>query len=344
MGPPYGWSQDAVDGALLALMAAKHVRASKNGLPQLVKDAGQGQIGVLDFYSESIVVDAAKLIVVRKHFSDLGLRCDSGEESAVAAQAIITLKSTARSAGGEPPAPDAPSTLALDQLAACAGNEQLLKIYQQRDQLATLYASWATAAQGITQRLPTWRTLEQLARHARSLPGAAAAQTQIDAIRATRALLSEPDPVPPLLQTVATALRTALNDAHARLLSEHQAQLAQLQASPDWQALPESQRAAILRQFDLAVIPAVNVATTADLLATLNLTPLDEWEKRIVALPIYVGKARAEAARVVSGGKAVTVPVLRTTLKTEADVDTYLDNLRQDIMPHIAAGESVTLT
>ena len=48
--PPYGWSRDAVDGALLALLAGGFLRAARSGQPMTAKDLNQQQIGVSRFF------------------------------------------------------------------------------------------------------------------------------------------------------------------------------------------------------------------------------------------------------------------------------------------------------
>ena len=70
--PPYGWSRDAVDGALLALLAGGFLRAVRSGQPMTAKDLNQQQIGVTDFFSEGVVVSAPQRIEVRRVASATG--------------------------------------------------------------------------------------------------------------------------------------------------------------------------------------------------------------------------------------------------------------------------------
>src|SRR5262249_28269493 len=60
MGSGYGWTRDAVDGALLTLVAGDFVRAAKNGQPLTAKQIEQGQIGTIEFFSEGITLSAAQ--------------------------------------------------------------------------------------------------------------------------------------------------------------------------------------------------------------------------------------------------------------------------------------------
>ena len=69
----YGWPQDAVDGGLLALMAANLVEATgKNGKGLTVKEIAQSQIGVIRFRRTSIVVSAGQRLAVRHVLADIG--------------------------------------------------------------------------------------------------------------------------------------------------------------------------------------------------------------------------------------------------------------------------------
>ena len=93
--PPYGWSRDAVDGALLALLAGGFLRAARSGQPMNTKDLNQQQIGVTDFFSEGIVVSAAQRIEVRRVASAMGLPAKSGEE----AEAVVVILERLQSEG-----------------------------------------------------------------------------------------------------------------------------------------------------------------------------------------------------------------------------------------------------
>ncbi len=105
MGVGYGWQQDAVDGALLALVAGGFVRAEKNNQAVPLKQIIQSQIGVLEFRSETKIVTAMQRIQVRKLIEDMGLPVKNGEEAEAIPRVLQRLADLAVDAGGPPPLP-----------------------------------------------------------------------------------------------------------------------------------------------------------------------------------------------------------------------------------------------
>src|SRR5581483_1889778 len=73
--PPYGWPQDAIDGALLALLAAGFLRATRAGQPQAAKQLDRSHISSTEFVSEGATVSAMQRLAVRTLIKDLGLAC-----------------------------------------------------------------------------------------------------------------------------------------------------------------------------------------------------------------------------------------------------------------------------
>ena len=102
---PYGWSRDAVDGALLALLAGGVLRATRRGQAMTAKNLNQQQIGVTDFFSEGVIVSVAQRIEVRRVASAMGLPAKSGEEAEAVPVILEHLQGEAQAAGGEAPPP-----------------------------------------------------------------------------------------------------------------------------------------------------------------------------------------------------------------------------------------------
>src|SRR5690606_38995537 len=99
-------------------------------------------------------------------------------------------------AGGEPPAPAAPSTAHLLALDGLAGNALVKKLYEAKNELSANVDAWDKLAKAIEARLPRFRTLEALLTAAATLPVAVEVAAQRDALRDGRGLLTEPDPLP----------------------------------------------------------------------------------------------------------------------------------------------------
>jgi hypothetical protein len=339
---PYGWPQDAVDGALLALVAAEVVTARHNGQDRRVRDLNQTNLGPSELRSSEVVVTHQQRIGVRGLAQNMGLPCKQGEEGEIVPRLLQRLAEQAERAGGAPPRPERPSTATVEALQAMVGNEQLVAVYAARDALLADYKAWQTAAAEGERRLPRWQALERLLEHARDLPEGAAAAPQVEAIRANRALLAEPDPVPPLRDALAGALRTALQAARQRLADAHAREVGALAAADEWQRLPDAERERLTREHRLESVPALDLRDDEALLRALAASPLASWADQVAALPARAAQAREAAARLIQPATVRVTPP-SATLRTTAEVDTYLAELRGAIMAEVAQGKPVMI-
>lgn len=345
-GDGYGWPQDAVDGALLVLVGGGFVRASRNAQPLAIKEIVQSQIGAIDFYGEGVPpTTASQRIEVRSMITGMGFPCKPGEEAAAIPLALQRLVDLAAEAGGAPPLPERPSAGTIQDLQALGGNEQFIRVWERNKELLSDFQAWTRLQKLIAERQPRWERLQHLLRHAKSLSICAEVSPQVEAIRANRSLLAEPDPVAPLAAPLAAALRAALQDKRTRLQEAHMRELRDLEASEEWRALDGDERESILDANGLGAVPALDIGTDEALLTALDDTPLEDWDDKIAALPERATAARTAAAALVaerSGARQpVTVRPPSATLKTAADVDAYLARLREKIMVHIAADTPV---
>jgi hypothetical protein len=336
----YGWPQDAVDGVLLALLAGGFLRATLNAQAVTARQFAQSQVGVVDFYSEGTVIQTQQRLAVRGLLQKLGLPVKAGEEGEAIPRLLERLKDLASRASGEPPVQLPPSTEHIDKLIELAGNEQFVAVYEAREQLLGDYQAWSAAEKAIGERLPLWERLRRLLRHAESLPVSGEVMPQVDAISAARTLLGDPDPVAPLTQRVVEELRGSLTSARARVIEARERELEALFATTDWQQLPEPDRESILAANSLGPMPELQVGDADSLLATLDASPLSDWEEKLMALPGRAAKAREQAAKSLEP-KAVRVKPKPAKLRNAAEVDDYLAALRTEIMGHIDDGNPV---
>lgn len=342
LAAPFGWPQDAIDGALLVLVASGLVRASLNGTTKSAKQIDQRQIGPMDFYSEGISISAAQRIAMRKLASDMGLKCKSGEEEEVVPILLGKLMELASEASGPPPLPEKPSLTNLDKLQALTGNEQFVAVYEARQELLDNYNKWLANKTKKEQRLPEWENLQHLSRQAKSLTEGAGILSQIAAIQADQSLLSEPNPVAPLVTQVTEILRSALQNVYLSYKQNYDTQISQLEKIPAWQSIKAEDRKAILADCNLQGVPKIKVSSTEELLNTLDSTPIAIWESNLAALPMRIAQAHQQAVQLLEP-KAVRVQVKSATLKTPDEVDAYLKDLRAEIIKHISSGNPVII-
>jgi hypothetical protein len=230
----------------------------------------------------------------------------------------------------------------VDDLLGKHGNEQFVAVFEARDALQSAHADWKSAKALKETRVPRWDFLQRLLTHAGNRPVTYSVRPQVQAILTNRSLLSDPDPVKPLITALSTDLHSALQLARDRLVEARDRELEALKGTDEWQKLPDEQWQKILREHKLGPVEPLTVGTEEQLLATLDATPLRTWEDWIVAIPARIAKTREQAAKVLEP-KAVRLYPKATTLRTVGDVDAYLKDLRAQIMQNIEAGNPVIL-
>ncbi len=165
LAAPYGWPQDAVDAALVALHGIGHLTATRNGRPLKTAQLDQTAINTTEFCPEKVRLTRAQLVAIRSLFSKADVRARGGEEGALAAKFLAALHKLASEAGGSAPLPAVPAPVWLDQLGPLTGNEQLLAIYEARDDIEASIAAWERLAERARKRSPVWELATALSRH-----------------------------------------------------------------------------------------------------------------------------------------------------------------------------------
>lgn len=340
--PPYGWPQDAVDGALLAMLADGLLRVTLNGLPANVKGMTQTQIGVADFFSQTVVVLAPQKIEIRALASSIGMDVKPGEEFEAVPLILQRLAEVAAQAGGDPPLPELPDVSDVRKLQALAGNEQFVAVHTQRSQLQTWHKEWSGTAKAIASRRPEWERLRTLRAHAVGLDVSSGLETQTAAIESNRSLLTDPNPITPLLSQVTGALRSAVTDVHARLGAALDAAMATLEATAEWGRLAAEDRERLLSKYELGPVRALDVGTDEALLLALDASSLTDRDTAVDAVPTRAGKALEEAIRLLEP-KASSFQVPRAMLRTEAEVQAYVKNLESELLARVSPETPVVI-
>ena len=352
--PPCGWPRDAVDAALVALFAAGHLRAVMNGVALRPPQLDQTKVPNTDFRVESVTIDARQRLQLRKLFQSAGIDCKPNEEAAAAGRLLARLHELARDAGGDPPLPERPDTRHLSDLQALAGNEQLAGILDRYDALAANFEEWSKARALAEERLPAYRRLLALARHAQGMdagsgdPDAAGgrpdvvkeAQPQIEAIAVNRGLLAATDPAPDLAGKLMDALRAALADAEARHARTYDEEWQRLSNAESWRKIEPKAREGILGRLRIAKAAKGATGTEQEVLESLDRISLDGWRTRTAALPRLFADARAEADRTVE--PAVRhVKLASSTLRSPEDVREWVEATERELLDRIRQGPVV---
>src|SRR4029077_7077778 len=121
---PFGWPQDAVDGALFVMLVAGNLRATANGQPVQAQTLPQNQVGVASFYVDVPPLDVKQRLDLKALFQKIGITPQNGKESEAAVESLKKLLVLAESAGGAAPRPEQPDTEEVRALQMLSGNAQ----------------------------------------------------------------------------------------------------------------------------------------------------------------------------------------------------------------------------
>ena len=340
---PYGWSRDAVDGGLQVLLVAGLIRAQdERGKTLDPKELERKTISKVTFKVESATVTAAQRIEIRKLLQKVGLSAKREEELAYIPEFLQKMVELANQAGGEAPKPARPDTTPLDEIRLTAGNEQLLALYNRREELGGNIDSWTSLAERIDERWPNWTVLKRLMAHASGLQDTEVILAQVKIIEQQRQLLEEPDPVSPLIANLTQLLRNKLNELDGEYAFRYEQGLKRLAEDRNWQQLEQEQRNRFMSaQFlDESARPRVEVQSTNDVLTTLDTCDVLAFADRVEALPARFDNVAMAAAKQCEP-QAQVIQVPRRTLKTDGEIDAWVDEVKQQLKAALQNGPIV---
>jgi hypothetical protein len=336
--PQYGWPQDAVDGALYALLASGHLRALDAAHKAVdAKGLERNKLTQASFKPESVTVSPVQFIQLRKLMQEVGIACQPQEELQKAMLLLEELKSRAAKAGGEAPKPAVPDVAHLNQLEQLAGNALLVQLHADRDKLLADANAWQQAGQAIDKRWPNWIQLSDLLNQAKELGPHAELAGEAKAITDQRALLSTPDPVQALLEKTVDLLRRSLNHHVQAFQDEYTARLRALQVNESWQKLGAADQTAILKECGLEPATVPDMSSAAALEQALDDCPLARWADKREALANRFDQARQKAVQKVTP-KAMPVQLPHRVLSSQDELKAWLDEVEKLLKERLGQG------
>lgn len=335
-GANFGWSRDAVDGALQVLLNANVLKALDERNQTITPmEFDRKNIGKTTFKIESVTITTLQRLEIRKLFQKLfqkiGYHASSSDELTSAPQFIEKMLELAKCAGGEPPKPAPVDISFLEEIRLTPGNEQLLAIYKRRDELDKAIDDWKTLAESIEKRLPPWLDLQDVLKQAgEDIKAAQEASQQAKAIEQQRLLLREPDPIQPLLKSLEDALRIALNELDEKYKQQHEAGMQRLRADSNWQQLEPEQKNHLLAEQKLSDVsrPRINVKSFKDIVESLQQTSLSMFNEKLAAMNGRFDTVLEQATELMEP-KVQFIYLPRPFLKTETDIENWLQETRQ---------------
>jgi len=337
---PFGWPRDAVDGGLLVLLVAGDIRAhDERGQLVGYKDLERKAVGKVMLKVESTTLTARQRIEIRKVLQKAGIQYKQGEELGSMPQFLLKMQELAESAGGDAPKPARPDTSSLEEIRLRSGNEQLLALYNQKDELVQAIGDWTNLAARIEMRWPSWTVLKRLLDHAGGTGEAELIKTQVQQIEQQRLLLGDPDPISSLVADMTDHLRKALNDLDAEYEARFEEGMERLEIDSNWMKLEPGQRDTLLSDHKLtgAKRPEIGVQSTEDVLRTLDGVSLSMFSDKIEAIPERFEQVKVAAARLMVP-KVQRVKLPSKTLKTEEDMNEWLQEVTRILREKVKNG------
>ena len=327
---PFGWPQDAIDGALFVMLVAGNLRATNNGQPAQAQTLPQNQVGVASFYVDVPPLNVQQRLDLKALFQKIGITTQNGKESEAAAQFLQSLLALAQSAGGSAPRPESPETRDVRALQMLSGNAQLLKIHEQKDDLTAKLTVWKKNADALAKRWPSWERLLDFHSFSTGLPEANTCAKSIDAITSGRTLLAYPDPVPELTKQLTTVLRIALGKLQDDLAGAFRAGDEKLAASQVWSRLSNEQRATLATTCQLTPQAKQAVGTDDEILAALRASTLADRRNLLDAVPQRFSRAMDEASRLLEP-KSQRVVLPGATIHNATELEQWLAGARKQV-------------
>lgn len=338
MAEPFGWPKDAINGALAVLVQSEEVSAWDGATPVPAANLTEPVMTRLTYKVETVTPTFKQKQALKQLANKLGVAGNPVDVPAC----LKVLRDAARSAGGEAPLPKAPSTAELDILFGKFGAEQQVAVADQVPGLLEQWEAWRATAKSASARLSAWDEACDLLQHARDLPTHGQRKAALDAVEAQRLLLTDPNPVTPILVALRADLRAALQQAHEAAAAAYQAAVDKVVATPQWAQLPESERQMFLEHNGLTKPAEPDIAEDTQLLDTLNRQTLSARRDQAAA---FAGKAGPAIDKLIERvtPKARLVHPKPALITSEQEADAYLTALRATIIEGLGEGHPVSI-
>jgi hypothetical protein len=336
MKAPYGWPQDAIDAMLIMLKNMQHISTNET-------DLKVAKINQASFKKEIHILGAKEKITIRKLFQDAGITCPPNHEIfPYSNEYLDKLKTLAAQVSGDTPRPEPINIDFIKEIENKEGNERLLDILQQKDNLQAKFSGWSSKAKLVGAREPLWNLLVELNNHAPDEPEMEHLKIETAAIKDNRLLLQEPDLIQPLLTSITEKLLDILNKRKAQYNEKYDSRMADLQENKYFNKLTPEQKHSILVKHQILGKPEIKRLDAVALLNQLNKASLYTWDTKIAAQSGQFQTALEEAI-LLSAPQAKTFSLPRKTISNQAEIDSYVAELKTELETLLKDSSSIIL-
>jgi len=233
--PKFGWSGDAIDGALQILLVTGDILARDyHGVAYDPKDLERKAIGKANFIVVSRNVPTSERIKIRSVMNLVGIIATQNKELDFVKPFLEKLQEVASKAGGEMPKPELPDTAYIDDIRRSAGNDQLINIFNLREKIESDIKDWTKKAELIEQRMPLWNKLKLLLSHVNNLNSVQELNVQAQQIELHRRLIDEHDYITPIIRALEDTIRSELTKQYNQFIQEYQSEQSRLSKDSAW--------------------------------------------------------------------------------------------------------------
>ncbi|MDY7579305.1 BREX system P-loop protein BrxC [Herbaspirillum sp. RTI4] len=335
---PYGWSDDAIAGALFAMLAAGVLTGiDSTGQPVSAKTLDRTALGKVNLRPEKIQLTKIELIQVRSLINALGIPCNAGEEQSSILSALKLARDLAFKTGGNAPLPASPKTDLLDQLMSSSGNELLRAALDVRRQIISDVENWRATIELMRTRELLWNDLRNVLHHCKGLNFTQAIEVERKAIIDNRSLLGIPNPIEPLIKQAFGGIRDAIVFHHGEFEVEYNRCLEQLENDEQWKKLDTSEQQLLLVTHNIDQLPVLLLADNDAVLLSLETCSLSQWNDKRASLMSRFDAARNSAIALLKP-KVLHVQSPRRLIETEADLHGWLKEVEASIRMQLVNG------
>lgn len=333
----YGFSQDAIDTIIVMLKNTEHISTPEPNI-------NQAKIGNAEFKKEVHTLAVSDKLKLRKLYQDAGINCKPSEEFLHSNSFLNKLKELANAISGDAPRPEPFNIQFIKDIENLDGNERLVRILEEQDDLKLKITDWSKKYDLVSNREPNWLLLAELAGHASSLKDADIEQlkAEIEAIRENRLLLQDPDLIQPKLLAITDKLKDGLNKLKERFLSLYEVKMNELQGNEYFSKLTPEQKHVILFNHQLLVKPEISSLDARGLSLQLQKASLYNWDTKIAALPVQFNAALEEAILLLAP-KAQTFTLPRITISSQAEIDSFVTDIKSQLEALLKTGSAIIL-
>ncbi|MDV3355000.1 hypothetical protein [Dietzia sp. IN118] len=276
--------------------------------------------------------------------SNLGFPTENDRLVSAVEQAVKSLVDRAKGVSGPAPLPDITVPGNIQVIVSASGNDRVHALLAAKSDLTSFNDQLGDLERRLKSRTPSLELARSLASATTGLEPASAARERLGALAASRDLLTDADPVAPIVKELAEALRDAIHEAAVALRDARATAVAGLEQQPAWTALDDAKRAALLTEHHLGTEAAPNLADAAAVLKAAQARPLQGWTAELDAIPQRASRAMEAAIQLTTpAAKMTTVRVSTASLSSADEVERYIEALRVQLLDALNSGNDTVM-